>query len=65
MQLKSFSLHAHMHTASVLKSTTLLFISNHGAEVRATKEWEEVKQCPEILDETIQVLLEQKARKEF
>ena len=46
---------AHMHNASLLKKSTLQFISSHGAEVRATKEWKEVRQCPEILDELLGV----------
>ena len=54
---------AHMHNAPVLKENTLRFISNHGAEVRATKEWEEVKQCPEILDEIIRVMSEPASKK--
>ena len=45
---------AHMHNAPLLKRNTLQFISDHGAEVRATKEWEEVKQCADILDELLQ-----------
>ena len=54
---------AHMHNAPVLKGNTLQFISNHGAEVIATKEWEEVKKCAEILNEVIEVLVEPAPKK--
>ena len=54
---------AYMHNAPQLKRATLQFIASHGEEVRATKEWEEVKQCAEILDELIQVMLEPAAKR--
>ena len=47
---------AHLHNAPELKRITLQFISKHAAAVRATKEWKEVIQCPEILDELIQTM---------
>lgn len=47
---------AHLHNAPELKRAALRFISKNAAAVRATKEWEQVKQCPEILDEVIQVM---------
>ena len=54
---------AHMHNAPLLKRNTLQFISDHGAEVRATKEWEEVKQCADILDELLQMAYEPPPKK--
>ena len=47
---------AHLHNAPELKRVTLRFISKNATAIRATKEWEQVKQCPEILDEVIQVM---------
>ena len=47
---------AHLHNAPELKRIALQFISKHATEVRATKEWQEVKQCPEILDELIDAM---------
>jgi speckle-type POZ protein len=47
---------AHLHNAPELKKATLQFISKNATAVRATKEWEQVKQCPEILDEVIQAM---------
>lgn len=49
---------AHMHNTPMLKRRTLRFIAIHGAEVRATKEWEEIKQHADILDELLQVIYE-------
>ena len=54
---------AHMHNAPLLKKNSLQFISSHGAEVRATREWEEVKQCAEILDELLGVAYEPPPKK--
>jgi speckle-type POZ protein len=47
---------AHLHNAPELKKATLQFISKNVMNVRATKEWEQVKQCPEIVDEIIQAM---------
>ena len=47
---------AHLHNAPELKRATLQFISKNAMAVRATKEWEQVKECPEILDEVIQAM---------
>lgn len=47
---------AHFHNAPELKEVTLRFICKNSTEVRATKEWEQVKQCPEILDEVIEAM---------
>lgn len=47
---------AHLHNAPELKRVTLRFISKNAMAVRATREWEQVKQSPEILDEIIQTM---------
>ena len=49
-------LFAHLHNAPKLKQIALRFISKNAMAVRATEEWEQVKQNPEILDEVIQVM---------
>ena len=54
---------AHMHNTPILKRRTLRFIASHGAEVRATTEWEEVKQHADILDELLQVIYEPVSKK--
>ena len=47
---------AHSHNAAVLKRVALRFISKNAMAVRRTREWEQVKQNPEILDEVIQAM---------
>ena len=47
---------AHMHNAPKLKENALRFVSKHITEVRATKEWEEVKKCGDVLDDLIEVM---------
>ena len=53
---------AYLHSAPQLKSLCLQFISDHGSEVRATQEWDEIKQCPEILDDVLKVVFEPPTR---
>ena len=52
---------AYLYNAPQLKRLCLQFISDHGSEVRATQEWDEVKQCPDnadILDDLLKVVFE-------
>ena len=54
---------ANLYNAANLKKDTLLYIAQHVDEVRATKEWEEVKQNGELLDELIEVITEPAAKR--
>lgn len=54
---------AYLHNAADLRKNALQFISKHLAEVRATKEWEEVKQGNEVLDDLIEVMQEPPAKR--
>ena len=54
---------AYMHNAPQLKKNALRFISKHAAEVRATEEWEEVKQGNEVLDDLIEIMQEPPAKR--
>ena len=49
---------AFTHNAPQLKKNALKFIAKKAAEVRATKEWAEVIQGNEILDELIETMVE-------
>ena len=53
---------AFMHNAPQLKKNAR-FISKCVAEVRATEKWAEAKQCPEILDELIEMMQEPPAKR--
>ena len=54
---------AYLHNAWTLRKNALQFISMHVAEVRATKEWEEVKQGNEMLDDLIEMMQEPPAKR--
>ena len=54
---------AFTHNAPQLRKNALKFIAKNAAEVRATEEWEEVKQRNNILDELIETMQEPPAKR--
>ena len=54
---------AFAHNAPQLRKNALKFIAKNTAKVRATEEWEEVKQGNEILDELIRLMQEPLAKR--